>query len=95
MKISFEGKSLTVAQWSQRSGLSEALIRYRINKLGWPTDRALTEPVPTMPAVTIPANKRVRVPLPPLLKAPQKIRGLKIRFLKAETIKIPETEKHR
>jgi hypothetical protein len=37
------GSVRTLAEWAERTGLSESLIRARIDRLGWPIERALTE----------------------------------------------------
>lgn len=38
------GESLTVAEWSRRSGIGRGTIRMRL-ELGWPAERAVTFPV--------------------------------------------------
>lgn len=43
--LMFRGQERTIAQWSETTGLSHALIWQRIFSLGWPIERALTEPV--------------------------------------------------
>jgi hypothetical protein len=42
--IEYNGKRLTLAQWSRRAGISPAVIRSRIYR-GWPIERALTEKI--------------------------------------------------
>ncbi len=42
--IDYEGNRLTVSEWSERCGLSGAVIIYRLNK-GWDTQRVLTQPL--------------------------------------------------
>lgn len=39
--ITHDGKTLTVAEWSERTGLGESTIAYRI-KIGWSASRAIT-----------------------------------------------------
>lgn len=41
----FEGERKTIAQWADITGFSPALIWQRIHRMGWPIERALTEPV--------------------------------------------------
>jgi hypothetical protein len=43
--ITANGETMSRAAWSRRSGISEAVIASRINKLGWDPARAVTEPV--------------------------------------------------
>lgn len=43
IKLSHGGETLTVADWSRRTGLSKMGIHRRINR-GWPVDLALTTP---------------------------------------------------
>ena len=42
--ITYQGKTQTIKQWSEETGISDATIYSRINKLGWSAERALTEP---------------------------------------------------
>lgn len=42
--IALDGETLTVAEWAERTGLTETTIRSRLRK-GWSVERALTEPV--------------------------------------------------
>ena len=41
--LHFDGKSLTIAQWSRELGVDHALIRKRLSH-NWSTERALTTP---------------------------------------------------
>ena len=43
--ISHRGKSLTVDQWSEATGIPSGTIRHRIYSAGWPIGRALDTPV--------------------------------------------------
>lgn len=45
VQIEWNGESLTIPEWARRTGLKEDAIYQRINKLGWPVQRALTTPV--------------------------------------------------
>jgi hypothetical protein len=45
VRIEWRGESLTVPEWSRRTGLQATAIYQRINKLGWTVERALTTPV--------------------------------------------------
>lgn len=42
--ITHQGKTQTIKQWAEETGISDMTIYARINKLGWSTERALTEP---------------------------------------------------
>lgn len=42
--ITFENRTMTLAQWGKTTGLSVATIRSRIDKLGWPIELALSTP---------------------------------------------------
>lgn len=44
-RLLLNGESLTLADWSRRTGLPSRLIQDRIGKLGWTPERALTTPV--------------------------------------------------
>lgn len=44
-RFSFRGESLTVKEWSERTGFSSVTIYDRIQTKGWSIERALTEPV--------------------------------------------------
>lgn len=41
--LTFRGRTLTVAEWAELLGLNESTIRHRLDKSGWPVERALTE----------------------------------------------------
>lgn len=43
--IEHGGLTLSIAEWSRRTGLAEDVIRTRLDKLKWGASRALTEPV--------------------------------------------------
>ena len=43
--LEFNGKKLTVAQWSKLLGIKYETLRYRIFILGWNVEKALTTPV--------------------------------------------------
>lgn len=47
--ITHEGQSLSVSEWSKRTGIPYATLLNRLNT-GWPTDEALTEPVGKPPS---------------------------------------------
>lgn len=42
--LTFNGKTQTVAEWSQETGIPYHVIYQRIFILGWAAERALTEP---------------------------------------------------
>jgi hypothetical protein len=41
-RITYNGETLTLSQWCDRTGLSESLLFDRIVKLGWSAEKALT-----------------------------------------------------
>lgn len=41
--LEFNGHRMTVAEWGEVTGISASLIGARINRLGWTTERALTQ----------------------------------------------------
>jgi len=43
--LAFRGKSKTIVEWSEITGLRQETIRRRINDYGWTTEEALTTPV--------------------------------------------------
>lgn len=43
-KISFDGKTKTLIEWSEETGISHGTLSARLRS-GWPIERALTEPV--------------------------------------------------
>lgn len=47
------GKTQRLSDWSRESGISLHTIKYRINKYGWPVERAVTEK---------PKNRNARIP---------------------------------
>lgn len=42
--ITFAGKTLPLAEWGDRQGISARTIATRLDQLGWSLDRAMTEP---------------------------------------------------
>lgn len=42
--ITFNGKTLTIAQWAKELGIAPATLRDRLNQLRWPLEKALTTP---------------------------------------------------
>jgi hypothetical protein len=44
-RLTFAGETLCVADWAERAGIPEPTLRDRIFRLGWPVERALTEPL--------------------------------------------------
>lgn len=46
-RVSFNGLTLTIAEWADRTGLGYEVIKQRLGKLGWTAERALTTPVGT------------------------------------------------
>jgi hypothetical protein len=43
-KYTHEGETLSLYQWSKRNGIHRTTLRYRIIKLGWSIEKALTTP---------------------------------------------------
>ena len=43
--IEFNGVRKTLSEWSEATGLSSSTLRTRLSILGWPIERALTEPL--------------------------------------------------
>lgn len=46
--LTYNGKTLTIAQWSRELGISTTNIRNRIDNLGWSVEKALSTPVRTV-----------------------------------------------
>lgn len=44
-RITFNGETLSSAEWGERLAMPSRLIRYRIDTLGWDVESALTRPV--------------------------------------------------
>jgi len=44
-KITFNGKSMSLKQWSKELGIPRTTLNSRIVLMGWPIEKALTEPV--------------------------------------------------
>lgn len=45
--VTFDGETLCIAEWSERTGLDSRTIFARIDTLGWSIERALTKPLPS------------------------------------------------
>lgn len=43
--LTFRGETMTMMEWSRRVGLSPNVVSHRLNKYGWPVDRALSTPL--------------------------------------------------
>ena len=43
--LTYQGERKTIAEWARVLGMSDAVIRTRISKLGWSTEKALSTPV--------------------------------------------------
>jgi len=43
--LTHQGRTQTIKQWAEETGINEVAIYSRINKLGWSPERALTEPI--------------------------------------------------
>ena len=43
--ITYDGKTKTITQWAEYSGLPYYILKKRIDKLGWPFERAISEPI--------------------------------------------------
>jgi len=44
-KIAFCGKTMTMTKWANEMGISVKTLRYRIDTLGWPIEKAFNQPV--------------------------------------------------
>ena len=42
--LTLNGESRTLAEWAERLGVNQGLLRQRLNAYGWSVERALTEP---------------------------------------------------
>ncbi len=45
--LTFNGETLSLAEWAERSGIKPATLQRRLAKCGYSVERALTEPVDT------------------------------------------------
>lgn len=54
--LTLNGATHSMAEWSRRSGISVMNISVRIGRLGWPVERALTEPVRRKALPGVPSN---------------------------------------
>ena len=43
--IEFDGKAMTAAEWGEVTGIGSWNIRQRIDRYGWPVEKALTTPI--------------------------------------------------
>ena len=43
--IDFDGQILNLVAWSEKTGISQSTLHYRLGKLGWSVEDALTRPV--------------------------------------------------
>jgi len=43
--ITWNGETLNLAQWAERTGIGEGIIRDRIDIWNWPVEKALTKPI--------------------------------------------------
>lgn len=44
-KVTFNGNTLTLAEWSEKTGIPQMTIYHRLYKYGWSEEEALTKPV--------------------------------------------------
>jgi hypothetical protein len=44
-KITFQGRTQTIAQWAREIGVGTVTLWTRLNRYGWPVEKALTTPV--------------------------------------------------
>lgn len=42
--LEYNGQSKCITEWAEEMGVKETLIRHRIDRLGWPVDRAIITP---------------------------------------------------
>jgi hypothetical protein len=45
-KYSYEGKTLSIADWARETGLGYGTLKDRLIKFNWSIDKALTKPLP-------------------------------------------------
>ena len=43
-RLTHDGETMTLSEWSRRTGIRRECIAARIDRLGWPVDKALTTP---------------------------------------------------
>ncbi len=43
--LTHNGKTMSVAEWSEVAGINKSTLSKRVNAYGWSVGRALTEPV--------------------------------------------------
>jgi hypothetical protein len=43
--LTFDGQTLTIAQWARKLGIPVGTLNLRISHYNWPVERALTQPV--------------------------------------------------
>lgn len=43
--LSVQGESMTLIRWARKTGLSPQVINYRMKKMGWSAEKALTTPL--------------------------------------------------
>lgn len=41
--LTFNGETKTISAWAEQIGMTDSAIVHRINKLGWPVEKALTQ----------------------------------------------------
>jgi hypothetical protein len=71
--ITNAGLTMTAAEWAERTGLPSSAIRSRLDKLGWPVERALTEPLmPQEESVRKAAAMSERAPIAEYVAAMQR-----------------------
>lgn len=46
--LTHDQETLTIAEWSERTGIPQKVLRRRVNQLKWPTAKALTTPCKSM-----------------------------------------------
>ena len=49
LRLEFNGESLCLSEWAERTGISSGLILARITRLSWTVDAALTVPTGVIP----------------------------------------------
>ena len=51
-KLTYEGETHTITEWSKITGIKRKIISQRVNNLGWSIERALTEKEELLPTTT-------------------------------------------
>lgn len=56
--LTYSGETLPMHVWAKRHNMSSGLLHARLTKLGWPVDRAISEPVRHLKALSQPCSTK-------------------------------------